>query len=208
VTKWFDAGMQLEVIDLGGGFPADYLNHVDTPELESIGELVYEALGQWPYQPSIILEPGRGLVATSTTLTSSVVARIDRGGRPWLYLDGGVYNALFEAMVHQGVTRYPVRRASSAADRPTTTTPFVLAGPTGDGLDVVADDCPLPVDMAPGDVLVFSNAGAYTLAMTSTFNGFPKPPVVTAPEIHSLPPLAARAGDPLVSLRSTRRAQR
>jgi ornithine decarboxylase len=208
VNEWFDAGIQLAVIDLGGGFPADYLDHVDTPGLDSIGELVYEALGEWSYQPSIILEPGRGIVATSTTLTTSVVARIDRGGRPWLYLDGGVYNALFEAMVHQGLTRYPVRRVSSAAVSPTTI-PFVLAGPTGDGLDVVADDCPLPVDMAPGDVLVFSNAGAYTLAMTSTFNGFPKPSVVVAPEIHALPAaVAAHTGEPLISWRATRRAQR
>jgi ornithine decarboxylase len=51
----------------------------------------------------------------------------------------------------------------------------VLAGPTGDSLDIIAREVELPDYISVGDKLIFENAGAYTVTMSSPFNGFPKP---------------------------------
>jgi diaminopimelate decarboxylase len=85
-----------------------------------------------------------------------------------------VYNGLFEVMAYQGSTAYPVhlRRASQESGKQ-----FSVAGPTGDGPDVTARDVILPADVRPGDQLIFENVGAYSCSVTTSFNGFTKPPL-------------------------------
>ena len=53
--------------------------------------------------------------------------------------------------------------------------PWNVAGPTCDSIDVVMRDEPLPSDLQEGDYLYLRNAGAYTTAYASNFNGFPLP---------------------------------
>ncbi len=166
--------IKLEVINVGGGFPVVYENHQNAPHLAEIVQKLHNVMHELPYMPSILMEPGRGIVASSTVLVASVVSRSVRNGRTWLCLDAGIYNALYEAMIHQGSTMYKVQ-------------PFVqpkgkyesmlctLAGPTGDSLDIIARDAVLPADIKIGDKLIFENAGAYTLSLASPFNGFPTP---------------------------------
>jgi ornithine decarboxylase len=165
-------GLPVPYLNLGGGFPAGYANGT-APSLATIGSHAMEAVARLTERPQLILEPGRGLVAEAGTLVTSVIARVARGGREWLFLDAGVYNALFEALSCQGDMRYHVTPLvpSSAPHRS-----FALAGPTGDGLDVVSEDCWLPGDIDVGDRLLIHHAGAYSLTFASAFNGFPKPP--------------------------------
>jgi ornithine decarboxylase len=169
-------GIRLEVINIGGGFPVHYDNHQDAPELREIVIEIHNALHSMPYMPKIIMEPGRAIVASSTVLVSEIIARNDRAGKPWLCLDAGIYNALYEAMIHQGATRYPVYPLNPPTE-PTEMLSFTLAGPTGDSLDIVARDVELPAYLDVGDRLVFEHAGAYTVTMASPFNGFPTPPL-------------------------------
>ena len=168
------AGRRPAVLNLGGGFPVAY-DGQPALDLAEVAAQVADALDRLPYQPQLMLEPGRALVATSTQLLTLVVARIERPGGTWLYLDGGTYNALFEALSFQGRTRYPVRRLGvpGEANGDGTTGQFTLAGPTGDSLDVIARDVSLPVVTGVGDRLVFAHTGAYTKAMACRFNGFP-----------------------------------
>ena len=107
-------------------------------------------------------------------LITEVVARNDRNGKPWLCLDAGIYNALYEAMIHQGSTKYPVYPLNPPTE-PVENLEFTLAGPTGDSLDIIARNVSLPAYTNIGDKLVFENTGAYSLAMASRFNGFPEP---------------------------------
>jgi ornithine decarboxylase len=167
-------GVTLEVINIGGGFPVHYDNHEDAPELHKIVVAIHNALHSLPYIPKLIMEPGRALVATSTVLVTQVIARNDRANKPWLCLDAGIYNALYEAMIHQGETRYPVHLLNLPTE-PVDTEFFTLAGPTGDSLDIIARDVELPSYVDVGDKLVFEHAGAYTITMASRFNGFPAP---------------------------------
>ncbi|HEX4774290.1 MAG TPA: type III PLP-dependent enzyme [Candidatus Saccharimonadales bacterium] len=169
-------GVVLEVLNIGGGFPVHYNHYQDTPELRDIVVKVHNELHTLPYIPKLIMEPGRAMVATSTVLVSEVIARNDRSGKPWLCLDAGIYNALFEAMIHQGSTRYPAQMLNPPTE-PAETELFTLAGPTGDSLDIIARGVELPTYVGIGDKLVFENAGAYTHIMASHFNGFPIPPL-------------------------------
>jgi ornithine decarboxylase len=168
-----DAGIPLSALNIGGGFPCHYT--IDPiPSIVDIAESVATQRNRMCMNLDLILEPGRGIVADTCSLVASIIARIDRRGTTWLFLDAGVYNGLFEAMAYQGSTRYPVSltRSSAAAK-----TRFSLAGPTGDGPDVIERDVYLPSDVAAGDRLIFRNSGAYTLSVASSFNGFPKPPL-------------------------------
>lgn len=169
-------GIRLEVLNLGGGFPVQYRDSVEIG-IDEIAKQVRAAVDLLPYQPLLIAEPGRRIVATCLSLVATIISRIERPDGPWLFLDCGVYNALYEALVHQGRTSYPVSQLDlRSADAPLAF--YVLAGPTGDGLDMIARNVALPVDMAVCDRLLFRNVGAYTRAMASSFNGFPVPPVL------------------------------
>jgi ornithine decarboxylase len=55
--------------------------------------------------------------------------------------------------------------------------PCVLAGPTCDSIDVVAEDLPMP-ELAIGELLVARQIGAYTIATATDFNFFPRARVV------------------------------
>jgi ornithine decarboxylase len=165
-------GIRLDILNIGGGFPTQYdgQNHIPLTEIASHVE---RALGQLPYVPRLIVEPGRRLVAASMSLVSNVVSRIARPDGIWLFLDCGVYNALFEALACQGRIEYPVRRLREHSEH--SCAPFTLAGPTCDGLDIIKRAALLPNDTRPGDKLLFENVGAYTTVLSSSFNGFPRP---------------------------------
>lgn len=167
-------GITISVLDIGGGFPVVYNNHKDLPHLNDIASDVKKALKKLPYQPKVIMEPGRGIVASSTVMVSEVISRTIRNGKVWLVMDGGIYNGLYEAMIHQGTTQYDVR-TMVVTDGDVDMLSYGLTGPTGDSLDVITRDIKLPSFISEGDRLIFENAGAYTITMASPFNGFPKP---------------------------------
>jgi len=170
-----DAGVIIDVLNLGGGFPCAYTSATHVPLLEVIADHTLEEYKKLPYQPKLILEPGRGLIADTGTLVTSVIARVERKGATWLFLDAGCYNALFETMAYQGSTRYAItsmRQVGEAGE-----SLFAVAGPTGDSHDVITREVLLPQDIAVGDRLIVRNVGAYSLVNASSFNGFPKPDV-------------------------------
>lgn len=168
------AGIALRVLNIGGGFPCQYDTAVTVPSIDDIGAQITSAVELLP-GVRLIAEPGRFVVATAATLTTRVIARVDRDDACWLFLDAGCYNGLFEAMAYQGDTRYPVTLVHGTADGPLRR--FNIAGPTGDSADVIARDVLLPETTREGASLVFHNVGAYTMSMSVPFNGFPKPTV-------------------------------
>jgi ornithine decarboxylase len=164
----------LEMINIGGGFPVAYYNHQNVPHLPEIVANIRNSLHMLPYIPKIIMEPGRGIVATATVMVAEVISRTVRAGKVWLCLDAGIYNALYEAMIHQGSTQYTVHPFVEQHQR-MNFMHATLSGPTGDSLDIIARDVVLPDYIGEGDRLIFENTGAYTVTMSCGFNGFPPP---------------------------------
>lgn len=168
-------GIQIKVLNIGGGYPCKYASSEIVPELKDIAKSVHDAVSKLPANLKLMLEPGRGMVADTGVLVTSVIARLIRKDSSWLFLDAGVYNGLFETMAYQGSTRYAVTSLRPIGNQGASL--FALAGPTGDSADVITREALLPADIGVGDKLVFHNAGAYSLSVTSQFNGFPKPSV-------------------------------
>jgi len=170
-----ELGLTIEILNIGGGYPAHYPSNENHLSLPEIAESVNREYKELTHKPSIVLEPGRAMVAESAVLVASVIARVERIEHTWLFLDAGVYNGLFESLAYQGSIRYRATPLRPSYDGGTAT--FALAGPTGDSWDVVSRETQLPADIGVGDKLVFHNVGAYNLVMVGRFNGFPKPDV-------------------------------
>lgn len=168
-----EKGIKIEMLDLGGGFPISYLE--ERPALSEIANSINIACNKYlPYTPKLIVEPGRALVADSAYLVTSVFSRVRRGHRTWLFTDAGAYNSLFEALESQTNLEYPVE---SLSDHGKQQKKFVITGPTCDSIDIVRKEALLPSLTHVGDRLVFYKAGAYTVALANSFNGFEPPKV-------------------------------
>lgn len=169
-----EMGITLDILDLGGGFPCQYAVS-EVPSLKEIANHTLKQYKKLPYKLKLILEPGRGIIADTSIAIASIIARVERMGSTWLFLDLGVYNGLFETMAYQGSTRYSItsmRPVGNAGE-----SLFELAGPTGDSPDVITREALLPQDISVGDKLIIHHVGAYSLPTVSPFNGFPKPKV-------------------------------
>lgn len=167
-------GIRLEMLDIGGGFPARYVDPV--PSIEQIGDVVENALDDLlPYEPLLIAaEPGRHMVAETAVMVASVLGREERAGEEWLYLDVGAYNGLMETQQTAGQWRFPLW--SSRADHGAVEqVPYTITGPSCDSSDTMFYGASLPVTMSEGDRVFIASAGAYTLSYASSFNGFPPP---------------------------------
>ena len=154
------------ILDIGGGFPIDYLK----PAL-AIGEFcapVRAALASLPAGIRVIAEPGRYICGPAGFCLTTVMGRAMRDGRWWYYLDDGTYGS-FSGQLYDN-SRYPVEPvARHAGPR----LPCVLAGPTCDSIDVIAEDIPMP-ELKAGDLLIGRQMGAYTSATATDFNFFPR----------------------------------
>ena len=167
-------GITLEMLDIGGGFPAMYCDPV--PGFEEIAASIRLALDRLPHRPPIVVaEPGRFLTAESSVLVASVIGVDDRRDGPWAYLDVGGYNGLMETVQTGGRWRFPLRTdAPSSAPL----VPFTVTGPSCDSSDTMFYGAMLPADLSEGQRIFIGSAGAYTTSYASHFNGFPPPPVM------------------------------
>ena len=164
----------LGILDIGGGFPAAY--DANTPAIEAYCAPLREALSELPAWVETIAEPGRALVADSMTCLTTVIGRARRSDRIWYYLDEGVYGAFSGQLYEQ--LQYPLTVLKEGPLQPS-----VLAGPTCDSIDIVAESIDLP-ELEIGDVIIGRMMGAYTAATASEFNSIPRTQMVAldAPE--------------------------
>ena len=168
-----ERGINLAMVNLGGGFPARYVRK--TPKLESYGKAIFRALRRHFGNaiPETIVEPGRGLVGNAGVIEAEVVLIAKRSPEDelrWVYLDIGKFHGLAETIDES--IRYPIRTLRDRDE----TAPCIIAGPTCDSVDVLYErnPYPLPVSLAIGDKVLIEAAGAYTAAYSSIgFNGFP-----------------------------------
>lgn len=161
------AGLKPRLLDIGGGFPVRHLKPI--PTIEVIGAVVNEALKAFPDEVRVIAEPGRYLVSDAGYFVCRVLGTVARAGKRWLHLDAGLFGGIIETT--EGL-KYRIRTDRSGPD-----VTWNVAGPTCDSVDVILRDEPLPSDLQEGDFFYLRNAGAYTTAYASEFNGFPLPEV-------------------------------
>lgn len=153
----------LSVLDIGGGFPADYeLRGID---IDDFCAPIRHELNQLPEDWHLLAEPGRFLVAPSVVSITTVTGKSKRNGLYWYYLDDGVYGS-YSGQIYDH-TIYPLQVFKSGP-----THACILAGPTCDSIDVIAENIQLP-ELEIGDLVIGLQMGAYTAATKTRFNSLP-----------------------------------
>jgi ornithine decarboxylase len=166
-----DRGHELSLLDIGGGFPTDYLQGSPPVPIEEFCAPIRGALSALEDGVRIIAEPGRYLSAPCAVAVASVMGRAQRDGRWWYYLDDGLYGS-YSGQMYDHAT-YPIEALVDEGP----TSPSVLAGPTCDSIDVIRENIDLP-KLEQGDLVIGRIMGAYTWASASEFNFFPRPTVL------------------------------
>jgi ornithine decarboxylase len=166
-------GVDLELLNLGGGLPAHYRTPV--LPLDDYGAAIEAALQRefGSVRPKLLIEPGRYLVGDAGLLRAEILLISKKSPHEherWVYLDAGLYNGLDETLDERIHYRIRTPRDGGPCG------PVILAGPTCDSADILYRRHPyeLPLDLAIGDTVDFLSAGAYTASVAAVgFNGFP-----------------------------------
>ena len=167
-----DHGIALKMINLGGGFPAQY--NQKTNDFQTYVEEITRYLTEdFPDDiPEIIMEPGRSLVGDSGVMVSEVVLISRKSSSSlerWVYTDVGKFNGLIETLDESIKYRIYTERDGEEED-------VILAGPTCDSMDIMYENhkYQMPLSLDIGDRLYWLSTGAYTSSYCSVeFNGFP-----------------------------------
>lgn len=160
----------LDTLDIGGGFPIEYGKRV--ADIGRFCAPIRAALANLPARIRVIAEPGRYIAGPAAIGVASVMGRAKREGHWWYYLDDGLYGSYSGQLFDHA--RYPVESLRQSSEKFAS----VLAGPTCDSIDVIAENLMLP-ELKSGDLIVGRAMGAYTWASASEFNFFPKATVVS-----------------------------
>jgi diaminopimelate decarboxylase len=195
-------GVEVPVLDIGGGFGAVYTDEV-VPQAAEIAALVLERIRSGAAErglvvPEVVVEPGRALVANAVcTLYRVGSVKRTPGGPIFAAVDGGMsdnirpalYGSRYTVAVASGKAGDEPRPTSSTAgdeprptsstagDEPRPTEVFRVVGKHCESGDVLGD-FELPADLAPGHLLAFASTGGYTYAMASNYNRVGRPAVV------------------------------
>lgn len=171
-TDLRDAGVNLRMVNLGGGFPARYRDEV--PAIDTFAGAIMEAMtrGFGNALPEMVIEPGRSMVADAGLVRAEVVLVSRRDpAEPvrWVYLDigrfGGLAETEGEAIRYRFVTEH----------EGTETGPVAIAGPTCDGADILYEksNYHMPLALKSGELVSVLSTGAYVTTYASQrFNGF------------------------------------
>ena len=161
---------KMNLLDIGGGFPAPYDNTVK-PFSELAKKINAELDRLFPKDIQILAEPGRFMVATAATAVSKIIGKAVRDGKLCYYIDDGVYHTFSGILFDH--CQYHLNSFKKGPKQICT-----VFGPTCDALDVVSMSEELPPNLELGDLLYSKNIGAYSIASSTVFNGFPPANVV------------------------------
>ncbi|MFG6563964.1 type III PLP-dependent enzyme [Sulfitobacter sp. 1A13421] len=165
-------GHDLQLLNLGGGFPAFYGENIEAPRAYAAA-VMRAVKARFGDVPQVMAEPGRGLVAEAGHIAAEVMLVSRKSAddlHRWVYLDIGRFSGLAET--EGEAIRYQIVTPHDGEE----TGPCVLAGPSCDSADILYEKRPihLPLALRDGDKVMIRACGAYTSSYSSVgFNGFP-----------------------------------
>jgi ornithine decarboxylase len=166
------AGVNVRMVNLGGGFPTRYRDEV--PEIDRFGDAIMQAMTRHfgNALPEMVIEPGRFIVGDAGAISAEVVLVSRRASDDpvrWVYLDIGRFGGLAET--EGEAIKYRITTQHDGTE----TGPVSIAGPTCDGADIMYErsNYRLPLALTCGDRVELLSTGAYTTTYASQrFNGF------------------------------------
>jgi len=171
-TDLTEAGVNLRMLNLGGGFPTRYRD--DVPEIDQFGNAIMTAMTAHfgNNLPEMVVEPGRFIVGDAGLVSAEVVLVSHRDRTSpvrWVYLDIGRFGGLAETEGEAIKYRITTQHDGTAMG------PVAIAGPTCDGADILYEksNYRLPLALRSGDRVELLSTGAYVTTYASQrFNGF------------------------------------
>ncbi len=159
------AGINVETLDLGGGFGIRYSN--ETPlDIEQLAGELTRCLRGMPFR--LILEPGRALVAEAGILLTRVLYVKRNQRKDFVVVDAGMNDLMRPTLYDAYHEIVPVERRE--AEKLTAD----VVGPLCETGDFLAQDRVIP-DVRPGDLLAVMTVGAYGFVLASNYNSRPRP---------------------------------
>lgn len=158
-------GFPLTHLDVGGGLGVTYTTE-SPPGVEDYARAVIEPLRDTG--ATLVLEPGRVLVANAGVLLTRVLFRKKTPARHFLIVDAGMNDLLRPALYEAHHELRPVAPRKGKKQR------VDVVGPVCESSDVLGHDRELP-PLAQGDLLAVMTAGAYGMSMSSSYNSRPRP---------------------------------
>jgi ornithine decarboxylase len=170
-TDLKSAGVNLRMVNLGGGFPIRYRDEV--PPIDAFANAIMGAMVEHfgNALPDMLIEPGRAVVGDAGVVSAEVVLVSRKGDDPtrWVYLDIGRFGGLAET---EGESiKYRIATPHDGGEMG----PVAIAGPTCDGADILYEksNYRLPMALRSGDRVELLSTGAYVTTYASQrFNGF------------------------------------
>jgi diaminopimelate decarboxylase len=169
----------LRTVDVGGGFGVRYVDEQPldlAPLADALDRRLAQAVTRLGLPaPTLMVEPGRWIVANAGVTLYRVVARKTVGaGRRLLAVDGGMSDNVRPALYDASYAVAQASRVRVPSDEAT----FTVVGRHCESGDTLAEDVCLPRTAGPGDLLAFAATGAYTYSLASTYNRVGRPAVV------------------------------
>lgn len=157
-------GFPLETVDLGGGLGVDYEGG-GGPGAAALAARVLPELAGLPL--TLLLEPGRSLVAGAGALLTRVLYLKENRGKRFVIVDAAMNDLLRPALYG---AHHRIEPVVSGGGAPQTVD---VVGPVCETGDFLARDRELP-PLAVGDLLAVRDAGAYGFCMSSNYNLRPR----------------------------------
>lgn len=183
-------GIEMTVLDLGGGYPGNHATSIDP-----IASVINASLDRHFPQGcgvDIIAEPGRYYVASAITVATRVhgIRKLEIDDEDdivssmtkysyFYYVNDGIFGSFNNVLTEQAVLSPVLLEPRSGP-----TFPSSVWGPTCDGLDIIVQDWPLPV-LKCDDWICFEDMGAYTVTLSTHFNGFAVSKVLPVVQAHT-----------------------
>jgi len=194
-------GVEIDELDLGGGFGIAYTDEDSAPEVKDLAPSIRDIVDRQCRaaglsRPRLTVEPGRGIAGPGTITIYEVGTIKDVDGlRTYVSVDGGMSDNIRTALYDAAYTCALVSRASDAPPMLTR-----VVGKHCESGDIVVRHAYLPSDLAPGDLLAVAATGAYCRSISSNYNHVPRPPVVAVRDGQARPIVRRETLDDLLRL--------
>ena len=162
-TALLDEGLEVPVLDLGGGIGVDYQDGTPT-DFTAYGELVSRLFADSGFQ--LGFEPGRSIVANNGVLLTRVIYVKDGDNKRFAIVDAAMNDLLRPTLYEAHHDIRPVAPEGAIEG------PADIVGPVCETGDYLGLDRMMP-SLAAGDCLAVMSAGAYGAVMASSYNTRP-----------------------------------
>lgn len=171
-AKLADLGFAIEILDIGGGFPASYDRNVPAPSWSSYADVIMPELRPFVEQGGkVVMEPGRTISANAGILLTEVQYTKKKDAMSFALVDVGMNHLIRPTLYGSEHTILPTIEKEGPLE------PYTVAGPICESSDFIAKKRMLP-RLERGNRLAAFSCGAYVMVMASQYNSQPRPPEI------------------------------